>query len=368
MIRTILSSIMAIHGIIHLMGFAKEWKLGPVGRFSGKTMLHVSDNATRAIGTLWFMACVLLLISTLAYYSRKDWFWIIGVAALLVSQTLIIIYWRDAKWATVFNIVLFGMIVFAAGRVSFDKMVKEDVQNLQSVTSGDRSVITAQEVSLLPDLIQTWLLKSDVVGKPMPGGIHIMQKGSLRMDANSVWHSFDAEQYFTIDPPGFVWKATIHTDKLIDIVGRDKYICGQGNMLIKAGSLITIANSTGKEVDQGTLVRYMAEIIWFPHAAVSDYLDWEKIDDNHARVTMNYNDVIASGIYAFNEEGLPVAFEAERFGKFNNQYSKEIWSVKITHYAKFDGIPIANKSEVTWKLKEGNFTWLKVEVTAIEYQ
>jgi hypothetical protein len=112
----------------------------------------------------------------------------------------------------------------------------------------------------------------------------------------------------------------------------------------------------------------MAELMWFPHAAVSDYLDWEQLDENHARVTMNYGDVSASGIYSFNKNGLPVGFEAERFGDFKGKYSKETWSVATTGYRYFEGLPIGNKSEVTWKLKDGDFTWLKLEITDIEYK
>lgn len=368
MIRVIISSVFALHGIIHLMGFVKEWKLGPVGKLSGKTIFQFSENIARFVGVLWLAACALLLAATIAYYSRKDWFWIIGIAGLIVSQTLIIIYWQDAKWGTAVNLILLVIVLLAAGRVSFNNMVKEEVTTLLSSTSADHSAITEEEVLLLPDIIQNWLRKSHVIGKPMPASVHVIQKGSMRTDAHSDWMPFEAEQYFTIDPPGFVWNATIHTDKFIDIVGRDKYENGKGNMLIKAASLITIANSRGNEVDQGTLIRYMAEMAWFPQAAVSDYLDWEQIDNSHARVTMSYNGVTASGIYTFNKDGFPIGFEAERFGDFNGKYSKETWSVTTTGYKYFNGMPIGNASEVTWKLKEGDFTWLKLVITEIDYK
>jgi hypothetical protein len=368
MIRVIISSVFALHGIIHLMGFVKEWQLGPIGKLSGKTIIPFSENTSRVIGVLWLTACVLMLAATIAYYSRKDWFWIIGIAGLIVSQTLIIIYWTDAKWGTVVNLLLLVVVILAAGRVSFNKMVKEEVSNLLSSSSADQSVITEEEVAVLPEIVQNWLRKSHVIGKPMPASVHVKQKGSMRTDANGDWMLFDAEQYFTINPPGFVWNATIHTDKFIDIVGRDKYQNGKGNMLIKAASLITIANSQGNEIDQGTLIRYMAEIAWFPHAAVCDYLDWEQIDSSHARVTMSYNGVTASGIYTFNKEGLPIGFETQRFGDFKGKYSKETWAVATSGFKIFNGIVVANKSEVTWKLKEGDFTWLRLVLTDIEYR
>ncbi len=33
-----------------------------------------------------------------------------------------------------------------------------------------------------------------------------------------------------------------------------------------------------KEIHQGTLLRYLAETMWFPTAALNDYLTWEEMD------------------------------------------------------------------------------------------
>jgi hypothetical protein len=102
--------------------------------------------------------------------------------------------------------------------------------------------------------------QSGVTGKDRPNTIHVFQKGLMRTEKSKNCMPFDAEQYFTIDPPGFVWKARVHTDAF-DIVGLDKYINGKGHVLIKAASLVPIANSSGIHVDQGTMIRYMAEMI-----------------------------------------------------------------------------------------------------------
>jgi hypothetical protein len=115
-----------------------------------------------------------------------------------------------------------------------------------------------------------------------------------------------------------------------------------------------MANGSGKEIDQGTLVRYLAEMAWFPQAAASNYLRWEEIDSKHARVTMHFANVTASGVYAFNDDGSVSGFEAKRYGDFDGVYRMETWSVNVTGYRTFNGIDVGNKSEVTWKLKEGD--------------
>lgn len=358
---------MAIHGIIHLIGFAKEWDLGPNGSFSGKTLVPLSENIQKFAGVLWLVTCILLIAATAAYYLKKDWFWMLAGAGLVLSQAMIIIYWTDAKWGTVANVIILTVVVASAAKFNFNKMVRQEVKNMIAASSGKAISITNEKIAKLPRVVQTWLTKSNLAGKEFPVKVHITQKGSMRNDSTSKWMPFDAEQYFTIDNPAFVWSATIHANPLLDIVGRDKYENGKGNMLIKAASLIPIANSSGHEIDQGTLIRYMAEMIWFPHAAVSDYVTWEQLTNQRARVTMNYGGVTATGIYTFNDDGFPSRFDADRYYGFEGTYSKQTWSIKITGYRYFNGLPIGSNSEVTWKLKEGDFTWFRLEVTDVEY-
>jgi hypothetical protein len=216
--RIILSSFIALHGIIHLVGFVREWNLRPIGAHSGKTLIHLSNATAKFAGLLWLFACLLILAATVGYYSRKDWFWGIGIVAIALSQILILVYWSDAKWGTVSNVILSIVVVLAAGRVSYNTMVRSEINYLQSSAAAGLAVVTEEEVSVLPGIIQRWLRNSHIIGRAIPQRLHIVQKGSMRTDSSGNWMPFDAEQYFTIDPPGFVWNAHIHTGKFIDII------------------------------------------------------------------------------------------------------------------------------------------------------
>ena len=138
-------------------------------------------------------------------------------------------------------------------------------------------------------------------------------------------------------------------------------------MLIKILSLFTVADSKGKEIDQGTLLRYLAETMWFPTAAINEYLTWEEMEQYNAKVTMAYDDITASGIFTFNDKGQVVNFEAERYGEFNGEIRLETWSIPVRNYKEFEGVRIPTKGNVTWKLDTGDFNWFNFEVTKIEY-
>jgi hypothetical protein len=98
-----------VHGLIHLMGFAKAFTLGNQPAFSK----HIS----KLTGLLWLMATFLFMAVVTLFLLHKNYWAFFAFAAIILSQTLICIYWKDAKAGTVANIItllvtissLFGM-------------------------------------------------------------------------------------------------------------------------------------------------------------------------------------------------------------------------------------------------------------------
>ncbi len=154
---------------------------------------------------------------------------------------------------------------------------------------------------------------------------------------------------------------------LVYLSGRDKYTDGHGNMLIKLYSLLPIVASTGKELDQGTLLRYMAEMHWFPSAALNDYLTWEAIDANSARATMSYKGVTASGVFTFSEQGDLLNFIAKRYREDKGKYVLEDWGGVAKEFKEFHGVRIGSRVDVIWHYQTGDFNWYQCEITDLEY-
>lgn len=366
MIRLIFLSVLVLHGLLHFVGFAKEWNIGSQGELTGKAFINLSANSSRFAGTLWLITGFLFLAAAVLYLFRKEWFWMPAALALLTSQTLIIIYWQDARYGTIVNLAILFVVIYAAGVMLFNRGTVQDVVSLQSRALSADKVITRAMLDHLPRNVQLWLHKAGVVENSNPNVIRILQKGNLRSKPDGEWMPFRAVQYFSIDPPSFVWDARIQASPLLEIAARDKFEEGNGFMLIKPMYIFTAAKSSGKEINQGTMLRFLAEMAWFPQAALSPYLRWEGINERQAKVTMTYNNLEVSGIYSFDEAGHVTGFEARRYGDFDGIYRKETWSVSVTGYKTFNNRLIGNASEVTWKLKEGDFKWLVLEVTEIE--
>ena len=320
------------------------------------------------MGWLWLLTCFFLLASLVLYLLEKPWWWVIGSISLLISETLIILYWQDAKYGTVINLVILIAAVLTYHTQKFNNLVRRDVQHLLTAQIDQPvTVVRQQSLSNLPPIVQKWLVKSNVVGKELIHSVHLKQKGTMRSKQDGHWMTMSAEQFITADTPGFVWSAVIDAGYLITLNGRDKYMNGKGNMLIKGLGLVPIGNSSGNEIDQGAMMRYLAEIIWLPSAALNKYIQWEHINETTARATMTYANETVGGLFFFDPDGDIIGFEGKRFGNFEGHFSLETWSIRIIGYREFDGFRIGNKCEVTWKLKNGNFTWLQLEVTDIRY-
>ena len=232
-----------------------------------------------------------------------------------------------------------------------------------------QNMITEQLISHLPDAVRRWLKRSNVIGKEIISSVHLKQRGKMRTKPDGRWLAVQAEQYNTIDPPSFLWLADVRVAPLIHLSGKDTYKNGKGHMLIRLFNLIPVTNASGPEIDQGALLRYLAEIVWFPTAALASYIQWKEIDSLTAEATMTYGEVTASAQFSFNAEGDFESLSARRYYDRKTGATLEHWHIhnEQSSYKTFQGFRIPVKSVVTWKLKEGDFTWYHVEITHAEY-
>ncbi len=272
-------------------------------------------------------------------------------------------------------IILFPVVSFFAG-FRFNQSVKKEVEELfhanaaaldKGKISRENGIIRADGLNNLPPVVQKWLIQSGVTGRAGTHTVRLKQNARLRLKEDGTWMPARVEQYFTVAKPGFIWKARVKMAPLIFFAGRDMYSNGRGHMLIKLFSLLKVADARGKEVDQGTLLRYLAETVWFPSAALSPYLKWEEAGANSARVTMDYGGISAAGVFTFNGKGEVVSFTADRYGEFNGQYLLKSWTVLIKEQREFNGVRVPSRGEVVWRLDTGDFLWYQFEITEIEY-
>ena len=265
-------------------------------------------------------------------------------------------------------IIILMAAAITIGNLTFKQKVKNEIEELfQKSKELKPEIVTEEDIKGLPKPVQRYLNYTQIIGKEKIRTVRLRQKGFIRTKADQDWMPFEAEEYYTTDPPAFIWYASIKSGPFPLIKARDKFYEGKGNMLVKLLASIKIADARGYEMDQGTTVRYFNEIFWFPTAFLSDYIRWEAIDSNSAKATMSYKGVKASAVFHFNEEGELTNFNAERYREFDGQYTMDEWSTPLKEYKEINGRRIPVKGEAVWHLKSGDFCYIKVELTGIEY-
>lgn len=360
--RIVFILIFILHALIHLLGFIKAFGFAEINQ--------LTQNISRSMGILWLIALILFLAAAIQLISNHDLWWITALSAVILSQVLIILFWQDAKFGTIPNIIILLVAIVSFADSSFNCDVKNEIAEMLAQNSIDKKeIFTEEKIINLPPIVQKWLRNSGAVGKEMIHTVRLRQKGQMKMKPEQEkWYEANAVQYFTVDNPAFIWKVKVDMMPLVFFTGRDKFSDGKGNMLIKVLSLFNVVNASDNEkINQGTLQRYLGETIWFPTAVVSPYIKWEEIDSLSAKATMTYKGASGSAVFTFNENGDFVKFSAMRYmGSEANSPLKE-WVITLNEYKVYNGIKIPVKGEATWKLNDGDFTWYRLEVYDIEY-
>lgn len=256
--------------------------------------------------------------------------------------------------------------VITAGNVVFKQKVKNEVEELfKKSREITPEIVTEADLKALPEPIQRCLRFAQIIGKAKIRTVRLKQKGFFRQKPSQKWTPFKAEQYYTTDPPSFIWHGTLKAAPLLSISARDIYSEGKGNMLIRLLSTFTVADAKGKDMDEATLLRYLNEVMWFPTAYLNHNIQWEPINANSAKAIMSDKGVTVTAILYFDEKGELTNFVAERLCAVTN--TKETWETPIYEYKQINGIRIPIKGEGVWKLSSEDFSYIRLEVTDIEY-
>lgn len=261
-------------------------------------------------------------------------------------------------------ILLAGILTLAIGLLSFNRKVDKEIRVLFSKgRSEQEGLVTAEMLEDLPEPVQRYLAYSGVVGKPIVRTVHLKQVGRIRQDAQKPWMAFVADEYYTVAPPAFIWNAKAKAAGLPLVRVRDKYANGSGNMLVKLGGILNMVDAKGVEIDQGSMMRYFNEMMWFPTAFLGDNVSWKAIDDNSAEVTFSDSGKSVNAKMYFDEAGRLVNFIARRY----RDADLETWSTPITEYGEFEGLKLPIRGHGVWNLSSGDLVYIEIQLTEVEY-
>lgn len=100
--RWVLFTLMLLHGLIHFTGFAKSFGLAELPQ--------LTQPISKGFGMAWLVAGLLLLGAAMLFLWAPRVWWMAGLGGVLLSQVVIISSWRDAKFGSLANALILGIV------------------------------------------------------------------------------------------------------------------------------------------------------------------------------------------------------------------------------------------------------------------
>ncbi len=262
---------------------------------------------------------------------------------------------------------LAGLLVATSRR--FGRVVDADRRTLLDRIRPDHApLVTEEMLAGLPEPAQRYLRYAGLIGKPMIDTVRVRQACRMRPTPDGISIPLVAEQWYTVEPPGFIWDATVPIAGIPVVRGRDGYLDGKGVMTIKVGSLIPVVDAAGPEMDRASLLRHLSEMPWFPSAFLRERVSWEAIDDATVRVSIVDGDLRATGTLTVDAEGRLVEFRSERHAMVGRGFELRPWSAPTYAYGEFEGLRLPVRGAAVWTLRDGStLPYIEVELTEVEY-
>ena len=363
MIRIVFASVVLLHGLIHLMGFAKA--------FGYAELPQLTRPIPRLEGVFWLAAALLCVAAAGALFLGARGWWSLGVLAVVVSQTLIVLSWRDARFGTFANVVLLAGAIqgFAAGGPW--SLRREFEGALAFATSpGPSVVLTEADLAPLPAPVQRYIRQSGALGQARVRNFRATWRGRIRSGPESPWMAFTAEQFNTLDPPRryFLMDAVM---KGLPVDVLHAFDQGGATMRVRLLSLWPMVEAKGPELTRTETVTLFNDLcVLAPGALVSPAIAWEPIDAQRvrARYTQGANTIAAELI--FNDAGELVDFGSEDRAAGSpdgRTFTPLRWTTPMTAYAQVGPARVATRAQTLWHPASGAWSYGEFELTSLRY-
>ena len=257
-------------------------------------------------------------------------------------------------------VVLVGVVV-NVNRLRFDRRTTREMGALSAVSP---SHLPLPAVVSLPPPVERY--RQLAVGERTPiRTLKMRHAGTFWTSPTAKPTSIRGLQFFTADPPGFVWTGRIRMAPGVWIDARDMFAAGEGSMRVLLDDTVPLVDAKGAAIDQGAALRILAEMPWFPTALFdSRYVRWSPIDVDHAKATLRLGRQQVSCVFEFGPEGLPVRSSAERPRETGEMRP---WGGTYKDYRIAAGMRVPFEVEVTWQLESGPYTYAHWLIDSFEY-
>ena len=352
------------HALIHLMGTAKA--------FGVAELPQLTQPIAVPLGILWLLAGALLLGTAILLFAWPQWWWAVGAVAIVVSQVAIVMSWSDARYGTIANvIVLIGVALgfLSQGPSSFRaEYDREIAQGLGRAVSTP--LLTEADLGQLPAAVQRYIRLNGAVRQPRVQNFRARFHGQIRSGPDARWMSFTGEQHNFYDQPSrlFLMNASMFG---LPFQAFHRFVGPSATMRVKVASIVTMVDAKGPEMDEGETVTMFNDMCVFaPGALIDRGVQWQEIDPHTVSASFTNVRHTIRAVLSFNDRGELTNFVADGRAATSadgKSFTKMRWSTPLADYREFGSHRLMARGEGIWHAPAGDYSYLRFDLDAIEY-
>lgn len=356
--RYLLVALILIHGLIHFMGFSKAFGLAD--------MKQLSIPISKPIGLFWLLTALLFLISATLYLLKSGTWMYTCIIACLLSQVIIVLSWKDAKFGTIANGILLLIALLSLTTRLFELSYKKEANGLVKQRSRlTVPLLTAADIGHLPVPVQRYLIYCGVLNQPKVLNMQVLFEGQMR-EKGKDFFSFRSEQYNFFENPArlFFMKAAMYG---ITVPGYHRYVNATASMDIRLFGQFSVIHQSGPGMDSTETVTLFNDMcLLAPASLIDSRISWETIDSLTIRAVFINQGISISATLYFNTAGQLINFISnDRMAIADHK--KIPFSTPVHQYRPVRGFNLMSDADAVWDYPDGKFVYGKFRLKDIRY-
>ncbi|MCV2395383.1 hypothetical protein OEB99_13785 [Actinotalea sp. M2MS4P-6] len=352
-VRVVVAVLIVLHGLVHLIG-----------------VLGTPEGTGAAPGWLWFLAAAAVVGSGVGLgLGRRHWWWL-GLPALVLSQTLIVVSWPQAFAGTAGSVVLGAAVLhawFAEGpRSRRARYRRHAVEVDRGACAGP--VVTEADLEPLPAPAARWLRRAGVVGRPRPLAFRAVMRGRIRSTEDAPWMTFAAEQVNTVGDTWTRWFRMDATMRGLPVDVLHVYREGDASMHARVASMVPVVSVEGREMGKAETVTVLNDVCMMAPAALLDApVTWAEVDDHHVVVRLACGGHEVAATLVLDDAGDLVDFRSEDRSRTDGRTVEQMpWSTPLTGHREMPIGRVAGAGAAVWDAPEGTYTYIETTIDSVE--
>ncbi len=363
--KWLFAGIIGLHGLIHLMGFAKA--------FGYASLPQLVQPISRVMGLVWLAAAALTLGASAASLAwPRSWWWV-GAASVLLSQLVIFSSWSDAKFGSLANLAVAAgaALSFATyGPGSFH--AEFDREAAKAIARGASAPILSEaDLASLPDPVRRYVRLAGAVGQPRVRSFHATFTGRIRGGPKAAWMTFTGEQYNFYGPAErlFIIDAAMYG---VPVVAFHRFQGASATMRVKVASVFPMVNASGPEMLRAETVTLFNDLCVFaPGALVDSAIRWREVDPTHAAGRYSREGVDVEALLTFDPQGRLVDFVSDdrlAGSPDGKTFTPMRWSTPLQNYRTFGAVTVSASGAGRWHPPgDEAYNYIELELSGIRY-